>query len=454
MTARILVVDDILPNVKVLEAKLSAEYFEVLTASSGPEALALAERDPPDAILLDVMMPGMDGFEVCRRLKADTRLAHIPVIMVTALSDPHDRVQGLDAGADDFLTKPVDDTALFARLRSLVRLKLMMDELRLRETTSNTLGMVEAATLAVGGDFPDARLLLVDDDRRGVERLIATLAPSYRVDTQSEPAEALMMARSNDYDLIIVSLGLLDHDGLRLCAQFRSNEATRQVPMLLLVDEGDNKRLAKGLEIGATDYVIRPIDRNEFVARVRTQIRRKRYQDRLRQNYFQSMSLAVTDSLTGLYNRRYMETYLGNLLARDGGQRAAAVMMLDIDWFKRINDTHGHTAGDEVLRELAQRLQRNVRGVDLASRYGGEEFVIVMPDTDASAAQVVAERIRRAVSDVPFPVSAPAGSLSVSCSIGFAVSKPGNKPVDLLRTADEALYRAKGAGKDCVVAAG
>ena len=453
MTARVLVVDDILPNVKVLEAKLSAEYFDVITASNGPDALAAAERDPPDAVLLDVMMPGMDGFEVCRRLKANPKVAHVPVIMITALSDPTDRVQGLAAGAGDFLTKPVNDIALFARLRSLVRLKLMMDELRLREATSNTLGMVEPAGLQIAGDFPNARVLLVEDDRRGAERLIATLGPNYQVTLQGNPAEALVVARGGDFDLTVVSLGLESYDGLRFCAQFRSAEATRAVPLLLLVDEGDEKRLAKGLEIGATDYVMRPIDRNEFLARARTQIRRKRYQDRLRQNYHASLALAVTDPLTSLYNRRYMETHLANLLARDGGQRPVAVLILDIDFFKSINDSYGHPVGDEVLRDLSDRLQRNVRGVDLASRYGGEEFVVVLPDTDREAAMVVAERIRKAVSDVPFVVKAPVGSLKVSCSIGLAVHRPGGSADDVLRDADAALYRAKGEGRDRVAAA-
>ena len=142
MPARVLVVDDILPNVKVLEAKLTAEYFEVATAMNGRDALASMAADPPDIVLLDVMMPEMDGVEVCRIIKADPKLSHIPVVMVTALSEPGDRVRGLEAGADDFLTKPVNDVALFARVRSLVRLKMMMDEFRLREQTSSEFGLL------------------------------------------------------------------------------------------------------------------------------------------------------------------------------------------------------------------------------------------------------------------------------------------------------------------------
>ena len=143
MTARVLVVDDILPNVKVLEAKLAAEYYDVTTALSGKEALEAMAKAPPDIVLLDVMMPGMDGFEVCRKIRATPEIAHVPVVMVTVLSDPEDRVRGLEAGADDFLTKPVNNTVLIARLRSLVRLKLMMDEFRLREETSSQFGVMD-----------------------------------------------------------------------------------------------------------------------------------------------------------------------------------------------------------------------------------------------------------------------------------------------------------------------
>src|SRR5262245_34541407 len=132
MTARVLVVDDILANVRLLEAKLSAEYFDVVTAMNGTEALESIQRTKPDIVLLDVMMPGIDGVEVCRRIKDDAHTHHIPVVMVTALDQPEDRVKGLEAGADDFLTKPVNDVALFCRVKSLVRLKMLTDELRAR----------------------------------------------------------------------------------------------------------------------------------------------------------------------------------------------------------------------------------------------------------------------------------------------------------------------------------
>ena len=453
MTARVLVVDDLPLNVRVLEAKLAAEYFDVITAASGAETLEAVARERPDIVLLDVMMPGMDGFEACRRLKANPDTAHIPVIMVTALSESADRVQGLEAGADDFLTKPVDDVALFARVRSLVRLKLMTDELRLRERTSNAFGVMAPAAPNPSEAITDARVLLIDDDARAGERMTEMLRGVCALTVQPAPAEAMVQARGSDFDLVIVNLDYKAGDALRLCSQLRSLEETRQVPILLIAEAEDRKRLVKGMEIGVSDYILRPIDRNEFVARTRSQVRRKRYQDRLRQNYHLSMTMAVTDALTGLYNRHYMQTHLENLLSRGAGQRPAALMMLDIDYFKAVNDSHGHAVGDEVLKEFANRLARNVRGIDLACRYGGEEFVVVMPDTDLAAAQAVAERLRRAVCETPFPVSGPKPELTVSCSIGVTGTLPDDDFTAAIKRADDALYQAKRDGRNRVAIA-
>ncbi|MBT3701493.1 MAG: PleD family two-component system response regulator [Alphaproteobacteria bacterium] len=452
MPARVLVVDDILPNVKVLEAKLSAEYFEVATAMNGRDALASMAEDPPDIVLLDVMMPEMDGVEVCRIVKADPKLSHIPIVMVTALSEPGDRVRGLEAGADDFLTKPVNDVALFARVRSLVRLKMMMDEFRLREQTSSEMGVLGEEGAVLNLDTTGANILVIDDSIADGRVITSTLEVDNQVTVVSEPEKALDVARYGNFDLIIVSLLLRSSDGLRLCSNLRTMDDTRQASILVLIEDNQIDQLVKALDIGANDYLMKPIDRNELLARALTQIRRKRYQDRLRENYQLSMAMAVTDVLTGLHNRRYMESHLGNLVRRavEGG-RPVSLVMLDIDFFKAVNDTHGHDVGDEVLKEFAHRIQQNVRGIDLAARYGGEEFMIVMPETDLTVAQTVAERLRGFVAEQPFKVSADVGELVVTVSLGVTVSGPGDVPETMIKRADDALYKAKHDGRNRVV---
>jgi two-component system cell cycle response regulator len=453
MTARVLVVDDIPANVKLLEARLSAEYFDVSTAYSGAEALTVAERAECDIILLDVMMPDMDGFETCRRLKSNPVTHHIPVVMVTALDQPSDRVRGLEAGADDFLTKPVTDVALISRVRSLARLKMVTDELRMRALTTKEIGIQSPEREAVTETGRDGRILIVDDRPSSYERIVQTLQAEHTVEVQADPAEALFRIAEGNYELAIVSLGLKDHDGLRLCSQIRSLERTRNLPILAIAEADNNARLARGLEIGVNDYLIRPIDKNEMLARVRTQIKKKRYTERLRDNVAMSIEMAITDALTSLYNRRYMETHLAALVEQAAQRgKPLSVLILDIDFFKAINDGHGHDAGDDVLREFSLRIRKSIRNIDLACRYGGEEFVIVMPETDAAVAGMVAERIRRRIATEPFPIQQGARTLDVTISIGLAaLGDSGDTAAAMLKRADTALYRAKRDGRNRVV---
>ncbi|WP_366656694.1 PleD family two-component system response regulator [Fodinicurvata sp. EGI_FJ10296] len=457
MSARVLVVDDVSANVKLLEAKLTREYFDVLTASDGYQALEKAEAEQPDIILLDVMMPGMDGFEVCEKLKANPATQHLPVVMVTALSDTADKVRGLEVGADDFLTKPVNDTALFSRVRSLTRLKMMMDEWRARESTSNELGVIERGPCEIEEDGTRAGILVIEDSAMDRDRIETTLAQQdHNLTLVETGVEGLQTLSADMFDLIIISLTLIDEDGLRLCSQIRSQERSRQIPILLLADDGDLDRTAKGLELGANDYLVKPIERSELLARVRTQIRRKRYQDRLRQNYEESLSMALTDSLTGLFNRRYLTTHLERIIQRISETRKpVSAILFDIDHFKIVNDTYGHAVGDEVLKEIADRVSRNLRNFDMVARMGGEEFVIIMPEAPLEAASFVAERLRMRIANEPFKVNAPVGQLDVSVSLGVAsVHDAGARPEALIERADKALYAAKHKGRNCVVADG
>jgi two-component system cell cycle response regulator len=451
MSARILVVDDIEANVRLLQAKLEAEYYEVLTAPDGPTALAIAASEKPDIVLLDVMMPGMDGFAVCRRLKDDIETRHIPVVLLTALDGRADRVAGLEAGADDFLTKPIDDVMLFARVRSLTRLKSVIDELRQREASGRRMGVIAGVAARLGG--AGGRILVVDDNARQAERVCAELSIEHRPVIETGPEHALLAARG-PVDLIIVNAAAKSFDGLRFAAQIRSDEATRNLPILAIIDFDERSRLVKALEIGVNDVLPRPIDPQEMAARVKTQIRRKRYTDYLRENLDLSLELAVTDQLTGLHNRRYMESQLDALVRRAvvGGSDPVALLVIDIDHFKKINDSFGHAVGDEVLREFAVRLASNVRAIDLPVRFGGEEFVVVMPETELMDAHRIAERIRLHVAGSPFRVLDGEELLTVTISIGVAASLPTDDQAKLIKRADDAMYEAKAHGRNQVVA--
>jgi two-component system cell cycle response regulator len=454
MTARILVVDDVPANVKLLEARLLAEYFDVLTAEDGFKALQICESTHVDLILLDIMMPGISGFEVCERLKADPRFAHIPIVMVTALDQPADRVRGLKAGADDFLTKPVNDLQLISRVKSLVRLKTLSDELRIRSETAQNIGLEDMLKGTDGRDEP-GQVLLVDARASSQERIIKALKPVANVMAMSDPQAALFEAAENSFDLVIVNGNFGDYDPLRLCSQLRSLERTRFLPLLLVTEQGEEDVIVRALDIGVNDYIVRPIDANELVARSLTQIKRKRYNDRLRVSVRQTIELAVTDGLTGLNNRRYLDSHLRTLFNRASARgRTLSVCMTDIDRFKQVNDTYGHDAGDDILKEFAARIRATVRGADLACRYGGEEFVVVMPDTDAVAARVIAERLRGLIENQPFLIRSSGIAINITASLGISCNDAGAEtPEQLLKQADRALYEAKIGGRNRVVAA-
>src|SRR2546423_13282523 len=210
MTGRVLVVDDILANVKLLEARLSAEYFDVFTAYSGEEALELLRTERVDVVLLDVMMPAMDGFEVCRRIKASPKTMHVPVVMVTALDQTSDKVQGLEAGADDFLTKPVDEIALITRVKNLARLKTLNDEMLLRMATGAEVGAMPGGITAWSKAESAGRVLLVEDQASVANRVRAVLTKIHEVDVEPDLQAALMRLGDKAYDLAIVSLNLME----------------------------------------------------------------------------------------------------------------------------------------------------------------------------------------------------------------------------------------------------
>jgi two-component system cell cycle response regulator len=449
MSGRILVVDDQPVNIRVLEAMLQAEYFDVCTAANGYQAIDVAKLEQPDLILLDVMMPGMDGFETCRRLKADAATRHIPVVMVTALDQRDDRIKGLEAGADDFLTKPVHDLTLFARVRSLLRLKLVLDELRYREENGVAAGMLPDHG---EDDHGDQTALIVAGEQWAAERYLAAMPANVATSLITDPADAAA-AITAGVDIVVVDLTSSDFDGLRLCARVRADPATRQLPILAVVNPDDVAGSVKALDLGVNDIVHRPVDAGELNARIQTQLRRKLYAEKLRDRLDEGLEMAVIDPLTGLHNRRYIASRLRQAVesAQSGGA-PVSLMLADIDHFKAVNDTHGHEAGDRVLKEFSKRLSDGLRALDMAARYGGEEFLIVMPGAGLAEAGIGAERLRGRIADTPFE-HAEGQCLDITVSIGIAQVTAGESMEALLRRVDAALYDAKSDGRNRVGAA-
>lgn len=455
MSGRILIVEDVPTNRLLLKSKLSLAYYDVTSADTGQEALSMANSEQPDIVLLDLELSDMCATKVCNLLKQDPATAHIPVVFLTSQNCKDQRLLGLEAGADDLLRKPVDDTALFARLRSLMRLKLMHDELRMRDATARNLGLDDFTMFDRTPIDQPSKLLLVPRDE--THRYVLSEALANNVMDAPGSAwnedDAVKTAQRMDADLIVVAQNFADHgNGLRLISNLRANPATRQVSILFIANEGDIKAAATALDLGATDYVFEDPDMREIKIRARMLLERKHNLDRLRSNVIDGLRLAVLDPLTGIYNRRYATRHIQSMIERatqDKGQ--VSVMMLDLDNFKSVNDRFGHDAGDAVLQEFAKRLQSNVRGVDLVARLGGEEFCVAMPESDGITARKAAERVRVSIEQVPFQLPFDKGLLDITVSVGVAVSLAGDLSVEeALRNADFALYASKHRGRNRV----
>ena len=305
---KILLVDDIAINLELQKAYLQGSGYDVVLAMDGEEALQKVYEEKPDLVLLDIMMPKKNGYEVCRLLKNDPETRFIPVIMVTALKDIEDKIKGIEAGADDFISKPFNKTELMARVRSLLRIKFLHDEL-------------------------ENKMEQLDEARKELQQL------------------------------------------------------------------------------------------------------------------------AITDGLTGLFNYRYFRSQLDHELERARRHHLElSLIMLDIDFFKNYNDSNGHPAGDIVLKEIADAVQENIRKIDIPCRYGGEEFILILPDTGKTAAVVVAEKIRGLIERMAFKnqEKQPNGQLTIS--IGVATfPEDGETSNKLVEKVDENLYRAKQTGRNKVV---
>jgi len=453
MAGRILIADDVATNRIVLKVNLMEAFYEVSQASGGAETVARARKELPDLILLDLLMPDMDGIEVCKALKSDPLTAGIPIIVVTAHNDSASRLEALRAGADEFMSKPLDEQTLLARVRSLLRARDTDEELRLRDNTHRALGFAEEtetydqpATIAIIAGQYDTAL----DWKTSLSEEMNDKLVVFSKET------ALLSSKGNHAPEVYVIACDLDKpdEGLRLLSELRSRPNTRHSAILMVIPQDASHKASTALDLGANDLMVEGFDPEEMALRLKTQIRRKRQSDRLRETVRDGLRMSVIDPLTELYNRRYAEPHLQRVAerAKQTG-RPFAVMILDLDRFKAINDTYGHSAGDVVLQKVAARIKDNLRDVDMVARIGGEEFLVVMPDTQLDQARMAAERLCRVVDEAPVATPNTQTAIPVSLSIGVAMGglRDDTQSVEqLIEFADRALYAAKSDGRNQV----
>ncbi len=457
MSGKVLIVDDVSTNRIVFKVKLAAAGYEPILAPNGESCLKTAVLERPDLILLDLMLPDMSGIEVLSRLRADPITSRIPVIMFSAGRDGVARLAALRAGADDFLTKPIDDQTLMARLRGFMRAGSAMAALSDRDAEISLLGMSEPRGLF---ERPGVIALVMARPETAVHLRHDLSAQTTDKVVILGPDQALQDSRSGTGEAPDVYLIEADIDapfaGLRMMSELRSRAGSRNAAFCILNRLQDAASAAIAFDLGANDLVDPNINPNELALRLRTLLRRKREDDRLRASVQDGLRLAMIDPLTGLHNRRVGIAQLRVIAehsALDGSP--FSVMVADLDRFKLINDTWGHAAGDAVLVEVAARLSANLRETDLISRIGGEEFLIALPGTFLTEARQVAERLRDAIEEQPF-VLGNGAKVSVTISIGLAISdelrasSATDRVAELVNCADQALLMSKSAGRNIV----
>ena len=449
---RILIVDDEVLNIKLLDAQLSSKGYMTLSAKNGKDALEIVRNNKPDLILLDIMMPEMDGYEVTSFLKSDLSTSDIPIILVTALTGEDDKKKGLEAGADEFINKPINYPELEARIVSLLKLKEYREQLSSRKQSEELMIQKTADRRVLKenqADFPT--VLIVDDNRSTIEFIrLFLLDIQCNIKIAETGEKAMDIVNNNKIDVMLLDVMLPGMDGYEVCRKIKGNEYSFPVQIVMFTSLTDTASKLKGIEAGTDDFLLKPVDRDELKARIMSLFKKKAYLDQLLLKADNALQAAVTDKLTGVYNHGYFKHYLNMEFARaDKNEHKLTLLMIDVDDFKKFNDRYGHPKGDQALKKIAEILRDNIREIDFIARYGGEEFALVLPYVNRHAAVVIAERLRHKVEDLFEIHDVHESKLSVSIGASLFPDQAAT-PEELIKTADTALYMSKNNGKNCL----
>jgi two-component system cell cycle response regulator len=446
MTAKILIVDDLKFNVDLLEEHLQNDLYEIHRAYNGQEALSKTLSVRPDLILMDVMMPVMDGFSATKTIRQTPEISHIPIIMITALTSVDDRISSLFCGADDYMNKPINYLLLKKRIKSLLRLKSLTDEIILRAGIDGAISNNNVLDIDIAG----SKMLIIDEDTELINSISSKLKrKNLIIDVCKDSKKAIASCLGDNYSLIILNTEITDVNAIELCVKIRNNTQLKHIPILILVDEYDEDTLMKGLEIGINDYFLISHEISELMAKVVLQIKKFHFVENLRVKYLRN---ATMDKLTQTYNRNYLESYFKNLIANlQKEERSSILCVIDIDDFKKLNDVYGHTTGDKILKSIASIFLKNIRSSDFIARIGGEEFVIILHDVIREEARLIIDQLREKVSDAQFLDYSESNKVKCTISAGIDEIQKNDSLASAVDRADKNLYKAKNSGKNMII---
>jgi two-component system cell cycle response regulator len=453
MSAKVLVIDDLEANLKMFEGKLAENYYDITIAKSGEEALKILETHEIDVILLDSVMPIMDGFETCKKIKSNDKYSIIPIIMLSTAWNEEERLKGLAAGADDFIPKNASKALLFAKINSLANIKKFTYDLI--EKNSNSGEILELDHSAFSQELSNSKIFIIDDNLVQIENLkhiICKITNNISI-ARKFPFDPTSEIRENDVDIIIINSEIANNEALKICSKIINKAKFAKIPIVILIEENDENTIIKALEIMVADCIKTPFKEEEVKIRIINQLKRKKLQDKLESNFEKNISLASRDALTDIYNRHYFDSHAKILYNNAISEKSSlSFIIIDLDHFKLVNDTYGHQVGDEVLKQTSSAIKSTIRPGDLLARFGGEEFVILLPDTNLKNAEIVAERIRKKIEETDFTISHAEKIIHKTTSIGLTELQDNEDSIEkMIARADKALYLAKDKGRNIVI---
>jgi two-component system, cell cycle response regulator len=461
---KILILDAIATNRIVLKVKLASSFYKVMQATTIAEAVDQMRFQAPDLIISALSLPDGTAADLCARIKSLAAMQTIPVLGIGSRAQTGARMEALESGVQDVLIRPVDDTLLLGRIRSLIRAHSAATEWQMRDDTSRALGLAEPERAFQHDMNPQGEIIFATEDRATAQLWVRQLAPKLRNKLRvALPRDFLRMEARQDVLNVFVFVLPADPKAasatLQVISTLRANSGTRHSGVMILQTHPDPALATAALDLGADDVMTDGFEATELALRLKSMMRRKMMTEQMRATVRTGLKAAVFDPLTGLHNRRYAMPHLARIAEHaQQTNRPFAVMVADLDHFKTINDHYGHAAGDAVLIETAQRLRNNLRAMDMVARIGGEEFLIAMPNTTMAEARTAAARLCDEIGTQPFELPAPHAPIPVTISIGLTLGcLAGNLDGDdatnsekLLAAADKALYSSKIGGRNQV----
>lgn len=438
---RILIAEDEEAVITFYSAALCEQGYEVLVTRDGDQALEALRSQPPDLVLLDLSLPGRDGFHVLEAVKADPDSAGIPVIMLTSAGSIEDKVRGLEAGADDFLTKSFDLQELLARIRSLLRLKRLHDQMRQASrarAASESTGLSREASAG--------QVLVVEDDPNVAKVCQYVLGMGgFETHVIGDGAEAAAYVSIALPDLVVLDLLLPGLHGLDLLRMLKENPVSADIPVIILSAVDDLNTKMKGLMLGADDYLVKPINSIELLARVRSNIRKYRRYRNLSATLEETAQHTISDHLTGLYTREYFDLVCERDIAlyQRGGPQFA-LLLVELGFDPGADEEYMGTAAQMLMVDTARILKNEIRNTDVAARYGENIFAVLLDISSLPMAVSIAQRIRDIIGR---GLEAAGQGRPVTISVGATqITKQQAGREALMSKLAEALGRSRAAG--------